>query len=782
MKNLRKPLAILLTLCLLLGAMCSIPFSASATEYKTYELYDYLAKIAAKHDSGTEIVNDTPWSLQVKAVELPGKFPADWESFSFTTSREVDGYDYVYLFSDNSDRQWGNYPGFAFWHPQTLPDRYYINIATPTNSVWDASWRANVAYAFTAPTDGMYQVQPADQNKVQSFDWCNSFAPHDGGNISDFGIRITVDDKTVWPSDDLSYAADGWAVFGNGEKSTVTSIPVPTVSDIKLKEGQVLRVEFTNFTALDGSPWTQRVRGSFAVKHTGDLPVDQPIPEQSEMPIRYEVYDYLTALATNSGAYSPWNVQVNKNNAGWNTVDYFFDAGDGYRYVTWSSYQWATNWPGVKYYLPAGYETADRYYLSFLTPTYCWGNQTDVAYTFTAPYTGNYNLGKADQNKVLTFDETNYFRYRWGVSAGHTKELNNGVRITVDGKTVWPTADHPDYYNGYARFTSNTMVEVPEFDMFLTKDSVVRVEFRAFDVYEQDPWNLECAGLVAITLKDIEGTADAAARDIEDLGLYYADEDASVIENCTLAAGASVVNKDVATLKSDAVKLAVKAFSQNVKLSLNGIDFLLNGENSAISAGENSVAIAVAEDEDGVYEISYKVVPVFAANEITATAVTLVVNGVEYTTEFEGVAPANGKNALTVANLSEDDIAIMPGALEAKNSGFKVVGNVLYVNNVTDMEAVKAGIANAGKYVFFGETAVTGDMFMRNGREDIYSIAVAGDNNGDGACNIIDLVRTKKASAGSVEFDEAQLVASTFANSDAISADEILAVRKYILG
>lgn len=782
MKNLRKPLAILLTLCLLLGAMCSIPFTAAATEYKTYELYDYLAKIAAKHDSGTEIVNDTPWALQVKAVDLPGKFPADWESFSFTTSREVDGYDYVYLFSDNSDRQWGNYPGFAFWHPQTLPDRYYINIATPTNSVWDASWRANVAYAFTAPTDGVYQVQPADQNKVQSFDWCNWFAPHDGGNISDFGVRVTVDDKTVWPSDDLSYASDGWAVFGNGEKSTVTSIPVPTVSDIKLKEGQVLRVEFTNFTALDDASWSQRIHGSFAVKHTGDLPVDQPIPEQSEMPIRYEIYDYLTAYATNSGAYSPWNVQVNKNGDGWNAVDAFYNDGD-YKYIHWTPYEWGGNWPGVKFYYPTTLPSDNRYYFSFLTPTYCWGNQTDVAYTFTAPYTGNYNLGKADQDKVLSFDSMNNFGFREGVSAGHTKELNNGVRITVDGKTVWPTADHPDYYNGYARFTSNTKVEVPEFDMFLTKDSVVRVEFRAFDVYEQDPWNLECAGLVAITLKDIEGTADAAAREIEDLGLYSAELDATVTESCTVSAGASVTNKDVATLKNDTVKLAVKAFSQNVKLSLNGIDFLLNGENSAISAGENSVAIAVAEDEDGIYEISYKVVPVFAANVITATAVKLVVNGVEYTANFDGVAPANGKNALTVANLSEDDIVIMPGALEAKNAKFKVVGDVLYVGATTDLAAVKAGIANAGKYAFFGETAVTGDMFMRNGRDDvIYSIAVAGDNNGDGACNVIDLVRTKKASAGSLELDAAQIVASTLGEGGEIAAEEIVAVRKYILG
>ncbi|MGN0493626.1 MAG: hypothetical protein ACI4F7_08270, partial [Acutalibacteraceae bacterium] len=223
MKKIQKALAILLTLCLLTGAFSILPVSAAeGNEYLTYELYDYMTKLKDHCDNGTEVVNDTPWSLQVRSYAEGNQdlFPSTWTS-PFNTVKRGEGEDSIYIYNYSSDAAWGYYPGFSFYYPTSYNgvDRLYVNIATPTNSPYYVGWRANVSYAFTAPQDGLYQMQKANQDLVQSFDWANNFSSYDSSANLDFGVRVTVDDTTIWPTDEMSYYSDGWAVFGKGSLS-----------------------------------------------------------------------------------------------------------------------------------------------------------------------------------------------------------------------------------------------------------------------------------------------------------------------------------------------------------------------------------------------------------------------------------------------------------------------------------------------------------------------------------------------------------------------------------
>lgn len=789
MKKFQKALAILLTLCLLTGAFSMLPISAAeGNEYLTYELYDYMTKLKDRCDNGTAIVNDTPWSLQVRSYAEGNQadlFPSTWTSAFDAIVRDSD-----YIYNYSSGAAWVKYPGFSFYYPTSYNgvDRLYVNIATPTNSLGYFGWRANVSYAFTAPQDGLYQMQKANQDLVQSFDWANNFSSYDSGANLDFGVRVTVDDTTIWPTDEMSYYSDGWAVFGKGSLSKVEKVEVPTISNLALHEGQVLRVEFTNFTPTD-SPWLQRILGSFAVKHSGDYPQEQEVPTQSQLPIRYEAYDYLTAVATNSAVNSPWNVQVNLNSSGWNNVDASYSATDGYSYLHWSGYEWGGNWPGINSYQPANYSELDRYYLAFVTASNIYGNVADTAYAFTAPFTGNYHIGKADQLKVLSFDETNYFKFR---TSNAPENAKCGVRITVDGQTVWPTADDEYYDDGYACFGPSAdlpdAIEIPELDVFMTSNSVLRVEYSQRVPGINDvtmPWDIETTGIVSATLTAIEGIAAPVSREIETLGLYDSADDVAITTSYVLGSGTSVANSNTATLTNDGVHLSFKAFSQGLSLSLNGFEFKLDGSNTMLVAGEENYPITIAEADDGIYNLTYNVQPAFSANEIIGTNVSLTVNGVLYEHMFAGALPSIGRNnTIVIENNSDDDITIMPGDLQiVSGSGFKVIGTVLYVGETTSIDAVKAGIVSKTKYVFIDENVATGKYFMRDGLDDVfYSLAVKGDVNGDGFVNVTDLVRFKKGLSGNVELSDAQKVAANFGNTELSDAQALINIRKNLLG
>ena len=226
-----------------------------------FELYDFYEDIDAARLNGTAYVSDAAWSIQAK---LPG---ADWAPWGNATIRDS-GYTY---FRD-SVKEWGQFPGVTFYKPDDYTSgRLWLANIAPTNSANDASWKIDMAYTFTAPYDGYYTLGKANQDMVLSFADANSFFQYNKDEKINFGVRVTKNGTTtLWNGDANAEKQDGFAVFGtNG--AAAQSIDVPTVSNIALQAGDVVRVEFTSFTPIGGNPWAQRIQGLVGMTYTAPM-------------------------------------------------------------------------------------------------------------------------------------------------------------------------------------------------------------------------------------------------------------------------------------------------------------------------------------------------------------------------------------------------------------------------------------------------------------------------------------------------------------------------------
>lgn len=228
-----------------------------------YELYDYYDAVESARKNHTAIESTSPWSVQAK---LPG---ADWINWPNTSNQGSD----MWTFAYNSDKAWGNYPGFAYYYPEDRSGRYYLGVITPTQSL-DPSWKIDTAYTFTVPYDGIYTIRPCNQDKSISWTDTNNFKQMDTCEKINFGVRITKNGEVIWNGDANTEKQDGFAVFGtNG--ALAESVPVPTLSSLSLKFGDVVRVEFTTFTAIGGNPWAQRIHGLVGMTYNGPADVKE---------------------------------------------------------------------------------------------------------------------------------------------------------------------------------------------------------------------------------------------------------------------------------------------------------------------------------------------------------------------------------------------------------------------------------------------------------------------------------------------------------------------------
>lgn len=234
----------------LVGSAASVPI--------TYELYDYFLDLENARLNGQTLDSDSPWSVQIKALE------GEWTQ-TFDTAVRNDSYTYVY----SSQKAWGMYPGFSFNTVRGNGDRLYLNQITPTNSAGDAEWKINTAYTFCAPEDGCYSLGVASQDDVYAFGDCNFFHQWDNGKAIDFGLRITVNDITIWPVSE-GEIRDGFRVFGT-DTALEKSIEVPQLDTVLLNCGDNLRYEFISFTPISDSPWTQRICGTPSVTYRGSI-------------------------------------------------------------------------------------------------------------------------------------------------------------------------------------------------------------------------------------------------------------------------------------------------------------------------------------------------------------------------------------------------------------------------------------------------------------------------------------------------------------------------------
>lgn len=222
-----------------------------------YELYDYYADIESARKNQTSVETTSPWSVQTKQLN------SHWEDCAVYFDH-ANSYTYVY----NPSKAWGSYPGFAYHYPPDYTSgRLYLGNITPTNSIGDASFRINTAYTFTVPYDGIYTLRPCNQDLAYAWADTNYFKQLSLDAALNFGVRITKNDQVIWNGDSTAEKQDGFAVFGTGG-AVAESIPVPTLSALNLKFGDVIRVEFTNFTPTDVA-WAQRILGLVGMTYEG---------------------------------------------------------------------------------------------------------------------------------------------------------------------------------------------------------------------------------------------------------------------------------------------------------------------------------------------------------------------------------------------------------------------------------------------------------------------------------------------------------------------------------
>lgn len=251
-----------------------------------YEVYDYFDAIQAKLDA---LPSAQPQNEDIAALESASPWRVQLQKdgvWSYVT-KATRADDYLYIKTPDID--WGgNFPGASFYAPKKEKniDRYYLSQLMPVNPV-DAvnpDFKVNAAMVFTAPKAGIYTFRRGSDDKSQSYEMTQYFRSCDGGGgDQEMGVRITVGGATIWPkAEDAEEGGftikEGWAVIP-GYDATDTSkwVPVPTLSGLEMKAGEVLRVESKVFTQGE-MPWFQKITACVAMDLNAELGPDTQAP------------------------------------------------------------------------------------------------------------------------------------------------------------------------------------------------------------------------------------------------------------------------------------------------------------------------------------------------------------------------------------------------------------------------------------------------------------------------------------------------------------------------
>lgn len=569
MKRLRKSISIASIVCLLMSlatflgvpGVQAAPRRAAAkmaveagTQYKLSDYRDALAELVK--DAGANPVAivgvDTPWQAQVL-------YEGTWTTVNQAAQLDAQ---YVYAhFDPGNGETYGNgfYPGISMYNVEG--DKRDLNRLCPAKDQW---WDETVAWAFTAPAAGVYEFGRSPDD--QAYAWADTQWFHTLGAGIKVAIRITVDGATIWPTEadatEHGYAiTDGWAEVD----TAADKVPVPTLSNLEMTEGQVLRVECKSLTACQAGLWELNTAASANMTYTGPIPPDEVAPEfpadaavannadaatdttltlswpaatdnktiannmtykvfysteaiesidglegvtapdktsltltglegsteyyvavaaydmagnyallkagpfrtQDPPPdsvAQYEMYDYFDDISAHVFAQegydvagtnidisaletdSPWRVQL-RQDKGAETGDWItanqaaYDKPNNDMYVkNVTNFDWGGNFPSVRFWRPETIPDDGRYYVSEMIPVNPNDSvnpdyKIDVAMLFTAPKAGIYTFRKANDDHSQNFDSTQYFR----TSNAEDVNQQQGVRITLNGQTIWPT-------------------------------------------------------------------------------------------------------------------------------------------------------------------------------------------------------------------------------------------------------------------------------------------------------------------------------------------------------
>ena len=289
----------------------------------------------------------------------------------------------------------------------------------------------------------------------------------------------------------------------------------------------------------------------------------------------------------------------------------------------------------------------------------------------------------------------------------------------------------------------------------------------------------------AATSIDFLGVGNSKAQVLAytQAGLYLDGEEPTAIKSAAIVKNGSLINNyGSATQSSQGIELTVKAtygFGNGMEISVNGFSlkmsetgFILNGE-----------TINVALNDIGVYDIIFKVEPIFSNNGTTNTLITANINGVIYSSVSELVSEKTYEGIVIDNRYSGTSITLIPTAIMTLKgeSEFVIdrVKHVLYVSDETDINVIKEKLDTTG-FAFADGTVKTGMTVTRSGCA-VYTVSLKDDVNGDGFVNVIDLVRLKKAAAQAVTLTDAQEYSVGIADTGVVKAENLNGMRKVIL-
>ncbi|MBR7070603.1 MAG: hypothetical protein IKI29_00300 [Clostridia bacterium] len=788
MKHLRKIGAGLIACMLILqtifvsGAATTANSSAidAASLPIRYQLYDYFADVESARISGGEITSASPWRVEVQ--------PAGgvWESVGTTFSRDAD---WTYLFG--GVKNWGSYPGVSFYYPSNISGRYMINLITPTYSANSTEYTNNMAYSFTAPSNGSYNFGKCDQNKTVAFDTTNYFGQYSKDELLDFGVRITKNNQIIWNGASGAEKRDGYAVFGN-KNAQRDKIEVPEISGIVMNEGDILRVEFTVFTPCDSNPWAQRVTG------TPEMELSSLSTTPTNFPVFYDVYDFFddveSCRLSNSEVFStsPWSVQTKVLGGSWVSAGSSFARDNGYTYVYNGEHAWG-NYPGYCYYAPETMPSNGRYHLARITPTNsAWGGDDDgwsinAAYTFTVPYDGVYTLGRSDQDLAIAWDEVNYFS-QYDTST----QLDFGVRITKNDQVLWNGDSSAEKRDGFAVFgtknAQNLKVAVPSLENLNLKfGDVIRVEFTNFTPV-QDVWTQRINGLVSMTYNGPVGSQEAEPVSWMNTEIF---DDPSL--SLPLSATQSFSNNDFeAANKSISLTVLEAEANSPVEVWLGGYVLRIAGGASYLYRSYNGQEdfryFILPSPQNGKYDITMSqqgLCTLIAGTEelsdhVVGTRVIVSVNGTSFTEDFSLSTMSDG---LVVYNPGSKTVRVTGGAVSFQENA------PCSIDRVTNVVYAAPGLSNSrirfymsdNKNISMPAANATGGAIVKGDSAESYTLAIGGDVNQDGKINIVDLIRSKKGLANIVQLSDAQKYAATFGHGYEINAEALTAFRRNII-
>ena len=490
MKLTKKWMAILLCFCVICSAVSigAAVFALPSDEELPihYELYSYYEDVNKAVSNKTSVQSSSPWSV---AFKIDDQWTAG-DTFSKS-------YKSKYIYAWVNGHKVSYYPSFAYYYPGTYieGDPLYHSLIAPSNVSGDTTqqYKIDMSYQFDAVYSGTYSFGKSDQSLIYS-EKSNYFSQENKTQQIDFGVRITVNDQVIWPTADLPYYSEGWAVFGT-KNASVEQIEIPTLTNLNLSRGDVFRIEYTSFTpAAVTTLAAQQITGCFRVTMT-EIDNDASFVELKN---RYEIYDYFESIRDhyeNGKDFintSPWSAACYFDGEWHEPTDFSNDSEYIYGRCTERN-QWGLAYPGFGFY---SIKNGPRYQRALISPANHSTNSAyvcDSAFVFKAPEKGTYMLHYSDPDSSVSFADTQYFSAKSLLYTG----IKFGVRITLNDEVIWPDAS---YYSApmegtYATFGYEisgipTSVPVPKLEnLGMQKGDIVRVEVTSFTPISGEPWN-----------------------------------------------------------------------------------------------------------------------------------------------------------------------------------------------------------------------------------------------------------------------------------------------------